>query len=63
VHPRRSHRAKIARTGTPARIEALMLGLTFVELVLLRLFGYSGMYDKRWGGDTIEERRSAVPWA
>jgi hypothetical protein len=40
-----------------------MLGLTFFELALLRLFGYDGNYFRRWGRDSSEERRRAVPWA
>ena len=45
-----------------AQRQATELGLWYVELLLLRLFGYSGLYSNRltrkWTGDT-----EPVPWA
>jgi hypothetical protein len=60
VHPKRSHRAKIARTSMPARTEALMLALTFVELVLS---GCSATAEcTTSAGAATPSRRDAAPF-
>jgi hypothetical protein len=61
VHPRRTRRSALARTGTSARIEALSLGLWFLEIALLRLFGYRGDYYSRLKSGTNAEVRAAMP--
>jgi hypothetical protein len=58
LHPRRTRRKALARSGVPARVEALTLGLWFLEIALLRLFGYRGDYCSRLKSG---ECRAAMP--
>lgn len=60
VHPKKSKRLKVSQVGIPARIEALTVGLWYLELALLRLIGYNGLYWSRLrsGSDV----RDTVPW-
>lgn len=62
VHPKRSKRDKVTAVGTAARIQALSLGLWYLELTLLRLSGYDGAYYSRLKSGYREEVRESVPW-
>jgi hypothetical protein len=61
VHPRDNDR--VSAVSVQARLEALQLGLWYMELTLLRLFGHTGEYGNRlvfgrWAGQV-----ELVPWA
>lgn len=62
VHPKKSKRQKLAGVSDRARFEALSLGLWYLELVLLKVFGYEGLYYSRLRSGTNEAVRSLVPW-
>lgn len=62
VHPKRSKRDKVTAIGTAARIQALSLGLWYLELILLRLFRYGGVYYSRLRSGYREDVREPVPW-
>jgi hypothetical protein len=62
VHPKRSRRQTITEVGVPARIEALSVGLWYLELVLLKLIGYNGVYWSRLRSGNNEQVRDTVPW-
>jgi len=62
VHPKKSRRQKVTAVGASARIEALTVGLWYLELALLRLIGYKGVYWSRLRFGTNEEVRDTVPW-
>jgi hypothetical protein len=62
VHPKRSKRQKLTKAGVSARTEALTLGLWYLELALLRLIGYHGVYWSRLRSGSNREVRDAVPW-
>ncbi len=63
VHPVHKLQAEIERHPDPIRLyrEVLDLSLQYIELVLLRLFGYKGMYilRQRYFWKTL----GTVPWA
>lgn len=64
VHSSAEKRARIRSVGPKSRFEAWALGQWYLELVLLRLFGYEGRYANRlhhdvWRGEDVE----LVPWA
>jgi hypothetical protein len=62
THPTRANRLRFAANSFETRIEAWKLGLWNLELCILRLFDYNGMYANRltqaWPGQT-----ETVPWA
>jgi hypothetical protein len=63
VHPRKHKRAIVDQTPVLTRMEAKDLGLWYVEMVLLHLFGYMGHYYRRWiRGTWADEARALVPW-
>lgn len=62
VHPKQSKRRKVTEVEVSARIEALTLGLWYLELALLRLFGYNGIYWSRLRSGYPEEVSDTVPW-
>jgi hypothetical protein len=51
VHPKERHRAVVAGTSRDARVEAWSLGLWYVELAFLGIFGYQGEYYRRFVAD------------
>jgi len=63
VHPKKSKRSVILQTSVHARNEAKDLGLWYVEMVLLRIFGYEGEYYQRFLGGWPDQVRAKVPWA
>lgn len=62
VHPKKGKRQKVTQVGVSARIEALTVGLWYLELVLLRLVGYNGVYWSRVRSGNNEQVRDIVPW-
>jgi hypothetical protein len=62
VHPKKSKRRKVIEVGVSARIEALTVGLWYLELALLRLVGYNGVYWSRLRSGNNEQIRDTVPW-
>jgi hypothetical protein len=62
VHPKKSKRRNVTEVGVSARIEALTVGLWYLELALLRLIGYNGVYWSRLRSGNNEQIRDTVPW-
>lgn len=67
IHAAPENQQKLQSTSFETRFEAYMLGLRYIELILLHTFGYRGEYsnrlliffeDKRRGEEMIE----TVPW-
>jgi hypothetical protein len=63
VHPKKTKRDVVSQVSVPARMEAHALGLWYIEMSLLRLFGYKGNYYQRFLGGLPDEVRVKVPWA
>lgn len=63
VHPRVANRERVSTTSPAGRGQALDLGLWYLEMVLLRLFNYSGIYYNRWTHGRVRDCRRRVPWA
>lgn len=63
VHPKRSKRKLTQQASVSARMEARELGLWYVEMALLRIFGYEGQYYQRFLGGYSDDKRAQVPWA
>jgi hypothetical protein len=61
IHPRKTKRTALAYTTIPARVQALTLGLWFLEIAMLRLFGYQGLHYSRLKSGTNEEVRASMP--
>jgi hypothetical protein len=61
VHPRRAKRTALSRIGIAARIDALSLSLWFLEMSLLRRFGYRGIYYSRLRSGYSDEIRAVMP--
>lgn len=59
IHPRQ--RERLLRTPTLARIELQELALSYVELALLRLIGFTGSYFNRLG-EKVTGIVEPVPW-
>jgi hypothetical protein len=62
THSAPNNRKTFVNTSSAARVEAWMLGLWYLELILLKIFNYKGSYFKRrpghcWYGDV-----EPVPW-
>lgn len=62
VHPRPKHRKVLFGTSVDARADAWKLALWYVELVLLRVLGYTGTYWNRTNGRQGADYEH-VPWA
>ena len=62
VHPKKSHRDTVSQVSVSARMEAHALGLWYIEMALLRLFGYKGEYYQRFLTDTLDKAKIKVPW-
>ena len=62
THPTRQNRLRFAANSLETRVETWRLGLWNLELCILRLFDYNGVYANRltqvWPGQT-----EMVPWA
>lgn len=61
VHPKKSKRQRVIEVGVSAHIEALTFGLWCLEMALLRLIGYNGVYWSRLRHGSNEQVRT-VPW-
>ena len=62
VHPKESKRKVMLQTSVRARMEAKDLGLWYLELVLLRIFGYDGKYHRRVERGSPDQVIDKVPW-
>jgi hypothetical protein len=64
VHPEPKNRKKMEKASSLAIYEARSLGLWYLDLLLLRLFNFSGVYHNRLKREcSYEETLEAVPWA
>jgi len=65
VHPHSKNREKYKKLDIAIKRQALQLALQYVELVLLRLLGYSGYFYNRVAGKEHPNffRTERVPWA
>ncbi len=61
VHPGRAKRTALSRIGIAARMDALSLSLWFLEISLLRLFGYRGIYYSRLRSGFNDQIRAEMP--
>ncbi|HET6256648.1 MAG TPA: hypothetical protein VFE32_21415 [Puia sp.] len=63
VHPDLRNRVKHRKMELGLKKQALDLALQYVELILLRLFRYTGQFHSRFSDHPIQEfRRERVPW-
>jgi hypothetical protein len=62
VHGNPKKRRSLARTARYARFQAVQLALSYLELVLLGLFGYKGSYVRRETGRLASDAAAPVPW-
>ena len=63
IHPKKSKRDMLAQTRHEARWEALQFGLWCIEMCILRLCGYEGVYYNRLKSGYPLDVREKVPWA
>jgi len=63
VHPRKAKRDSVASTLPRARWEAMQLGLWFLELAILHLSSYAGVYYNRLKKGYPSGVVEKVPWA
>lgn len=63
VHPKKNKRNLVSSTAVAVRIQAWTLGLWYLELLLLRLFNYSGVYYRRFISGYPDRVEALVPWA
>jgi hypothetical protein len=62
AHAEERNRAALSRVQTEAKGQAWVLGLWYLEMVLLRLWNYSGNYDCRFRSGYPDDRLAQVPW-
>lgn len=62
VHPKRTKRNLFLQVSTQTRVEAWQLGLWYLELSLLHLLGYNGVYYDRFVSGYPGDARTDVPW-
>lgn len=62
IHPTKKNRDKYGKHDAGVRWDVWRLGLWALELCLLRLFGYQGVYSNRVRARRVEEVET-VPWA
>jgi len=62
THAAEVNRAKLDSISFEARVEAKELGLWYVEMVLLRLFGFNGVYYMRFSRGSPADQIMRVPW-
>lgn len=63
VHPRRAKRERLSRLSSEQKYQVKQLGLLYIELLTLRLLGYSGPYYSRLERGSIQNRKSITPWS
>lgn len=63
VHPKKAKRDAIAKMLPLARWEARQLGLWYLELAILRLSSYDGVYYNRLKTGHVSQVKEKVPWA
>jgi hypothetical protein len=63
VHPKKAKRDAIAKMLPLARWEARQLGLWYLELAILRLSSYTGVYYNRLKNGYVSAMKEKVPWA
>jgi hypothetical protein len=64
VHPQLKNRKKIQSISASALYEVWNLGLWYLDLIFLRLFGYTAVYSNRLKRQcTYDETLEGVPWA
>jgi hypothetical protein len=63
VHPTKAKRNAIAKMLPRARWEARQLGLWYLELAILRLSSYTGVYYNRLKTGYVSAMKEKVPWA
>ncbi len=63
IHPKLRKRILVLQTPRLVRSEAQALGLWFLELVLLKLFDYNGVYYPRFLHDYPANIKTKVPWS
>jgi hypothetical protein len=61
IHPKRRYREEVQEAGGQAMVEANQLSLWFLELALLALMGYRGLYSDRFKSEW-NWHRFQVPW-
>jgi len=62
VHDRNDNPDKLSNIPIKVRIETRELGLWYLELVLLFLFGHNGDYYRRYVSGYPDEVKTYVPW-
>lgn len=62
IHPKKQKRTKIHQATLNAKLEVAELGLWYLELVLLAIFNYQGIYRNRLAR-TTDSFRNPVPWS
>lgn len=62
AHPTSSNIEKLSSVGSSTMFEAKQLGLHYLELCLLHVIGYSGVYSDRTKSSRHEGEYDAVPW-
>ena len=62
IHPTRTKHAWLKRLSSLAQYQAWQLSQYYIELVLLKLFDYSGPYENRFGNPPMSIFE-IVPWA
>lgn len=63
VHPKKSKRDRTTSVSASARYEIMQLGVWYLEMMLLFLFGYDGSYYSRFSTGTVKDALQKVPWA
>ena len=63
VHPKSKKREKIANSHYKVRSESLDLQLWYIELFLLKIFDYNGVYINRCSSNYSNSgKREKLPW-
>ena len=64
VHPSTKNRDRLSRAGNEAEHEAWNLSMYYLELILLHLFDYQGVFSNRLRkGGLVGQAEMPVPWA
>jgi hypothetical protein len=62
VHPKYSKRSAVLQMSLDSRHEAKQLILWYLELILLAILGYRGLYYRRYIKDYYSKSLAKVPW-